>query len=76
MQISFRNKDLREWNPGRSDHHVLLMTSPGIPLSQIIVPKVICIEKSVHDDVVGILVTSESSWSVSVCLPPRLPQAS
>ena len=33
---NFRNKHLREWNP-RSCHHVLLITSSGIPLSQIFV---------------------------------------
>ena len=35
VQITLETKDLREWNPRRSDHHVLLITSSGIQLSQI-----------------------------------------
>ena len=42
------------------NHHVLLNTYSGIPLSQISVFRVICIYKSVHHGVVGTLVTSES----------------
>ena len=59
MQITREKKDLREWNPRRSDHHILFITSSGIVISQIF-SKVICILKSALHDVVGILVTSES----------------
>ena len=44
---------------------VLVITSSGIPLSQIFVSKVICIQKSVYYEEVSILVTSESSWSIT-----------
>ena len=42
----------------------MVITSSGIPLSQIFASKVICILKNVHHDAVGILVTSEGSWSI------------
>ena len=59
------NKDLRKLNPRRSDEQDVVITSSGIPLSQILVSKVhLFFKKSVHHDVVGILVTSESSWSI------------
>ena len=61
---NWKIKDLRESNSRISDDHSLLMTSSGISLSQIFVSQVIWIWKSVHRDVVGILVTSESSWSI------------
>ena len=42
---NFSNKDLREWNPRRSDEEDVVMTSSGNPISQIFVSKVICILK-------------------------------
>ena len=65
----FRNKDLRVPNHRWSDHHVFLIISSGIPLSQIFVFRVICILKSVHHDVVGILVTNERSWEFISKIP-------
>ena len=60
------NKDLREWKLRRSDEQdVLISSSSGNGRFQIFVFRVICIYKSVHHDVVGILVTSESSWSIT-----------
>ena len=45
---------MKEWNPRRSHHHVLLITSSRIPLSRIsVTEKVICILKGVHHEVVG-----------------------
>ena len=58
---NFRNKDLIESDPRKSDYHVLLITSSANPLSQIIGFRVISIWKSVHHDVVSTLVISESS---------------
>ena len=40
-----KNKDLREWNPRRSDEEDVVIPSAWIPLFQIIVSKVICILK-------------------------------
>ena len=57
-----RNKDLREWNPRRNDQHVLLITSSGISDSQIFF-ELFETTKSVQHDVVGSLVTSESTCS-------------
>ena len=45
---------MREWNHRRSDVQDVVMTSSGIPLSQLSVSKVICILKSAHHDVVSI----------------------
>ena len=59
-----KSKDLRGWNSRRSAEQNVVITFSGIPLSQIFVSKVVCIQKSVHHDVVGMLVTSESSWSI------------
>ena len=41
-----KNKELREWNPRRSDEQDVVMTSSGIPLSQIFMSKVICVQKT------------------------------
>ena len=57
---NFTNKDLRESNLRRSDHYVLLITSSGLDHY---VFRAICILNNVHQDVVDMLVTSESSWS-------------
>ena len=67
---NIRNKDLREWNP-RSEEQDVVITSSRIQLSQIFVSNVlIYISKSVHHDVVGILVvTCESSWGIAVGNP-------
>ena len=51
---------------GRSDEQDVVMTSSGIGLIQIFVSKVICILKSVHHDVVGVLVTRKSKLSKTV----------
>ena len=62
-----KNKDLRGWNSRRSDEQDVVMTSSGIPLVQIFVSKVICIfKKSVNNDVVGIMVTSESNTEIAL----------
>ena len=62
-----KNKDLKEWNPRRSDEQDVEMTSSGIPLTQIFVYKIIfyftCDQYAYHD-VVSILVTSESNRSM------------
>ena len=44
-------------NPRKSDEQDVVMNSSGIRLSKIVVSRVICIQKSVHHDVVGIFIT-------------------
>ena len=60
---SFRNNDLSVSNPRRNDHHVLLITSSGFPLSQIFVFRSY-LHFSVYHDVVGAF--TSDSWSMSV----------
>ena len=60
-----KNKDLRVWNPRRIEEQDMVIISSGIRLSQTFLCKVICILKSVHHDVVGIMVTSESRLNIA-----------
>ena len=60
-----KNKDLREFNPRKNDEQDVVINYSGIGFSQIFISKVICILNRVHLDVVGMLVTSESSCSIN-----------
>ena len=64
MPNNSKNKNFREWNPRRSDEQDVMMTSSAIQLSQMFVSQVIAFKKSIHHDVVGIMVTSDSRLSI------------
>ena len=63
---NFRNKDLRELNPRRSDEQDVVIISFGIPLFQIFVSEsYFHSKKSFHHDVTGIIGHKwkrESNW--------------
>ena len=59
-----KNQDLRESNPRRNYDQDVVITS-RFRLSQVFVFRVICILKSVHHDVVGILVPIGGCWSIT-----------
>ena len=67
---NFRNKDLRESNPIRNDHHVFLIISSEIPPSQIFVFRVyLHLKKHPSRRIVGILVTSKyAEWLIAKSL--------
>ena len=64
------NKDLGVWNPRRSDEEDMVITSSDSTLKSLFL-KLFAFRKSVHHDVMGTLVTSESSWSIATTATRR-----